>query len=420
MTSDLMERPITSMMEGVLLYHDPVNVAFGLGIPPIDEWPGYKVTLAEVAAACGDGRDYFRYWHRALRHLETWEVFYAARERHNEQWYYDHWDWNQRLIMGIWGGGKTSIMVVDALGGNQDGIPCFHNGGPLFGWFLPGDEVFTAMGTIPPVSNLKTDEAHMVAARRLGAMTSVGVLKDLGANIRRKLCKWDLATGHYKDVHPQILEDCVEVLEAIKVQPSDTGRRPAGLEAWDDPNNFLVAWKHWGGSPFKNKPDWQREGLGDDYAYGWYDWVAVRNAYALNDSFGRNDWGTALLSDRDTVKGNLAALRGEVTTSGGALRMSPVENAVFDFGEVLSATLGTPEGLTDAKGGRIEWLSASQISNFLRDDSMGDAAGAFDARAVGTAIGKVMGVKRVRDKGYLVEDMARAWEREMNRKVERL
>ena len=143
-------------------------------------------------------------------------------------------------------------MVADGLDGNDRGIPVFHNGGPLFGWFLRGDKIFTAMATIPPCCKLKTDEAHMVAARRLGAMTSVGVMKDLGANIRRKLCEWDLVTGHYKDVHPQILEDCVEVLEAIQLDTA-SGPKPEGLMPWEDPANFRAGLEALGQLPLQER-----------------------------------------------------------------------------------------------------------------------------------------------------------------------
>ena len=380
------------------LWIDPPNLSFGLGIPPIDEWPGTPVTEEAVRAACGDGRDYFRYWHRILRHLEAWDGFWTARERRSEQWYYDHCDWNQRLIMGIWGGGKSTIMFCHALGRfKKHGIPAFHNGGPLFGWFMEGDEIFTAMGAIPPCSTLNTDEAHMVAARRLGAMTSVGVMKDLGANIRRKVCEWDLATGHYKDVHPQILEDCIECLEAIKVE-AEADHGSAAVMPWNDPAKFTIGWKHWGNAPFKNS-EWRHEGLGDKYKMGWYHWTAVREAMCLNDSFGRNDWGTALLSDRDKVKEQLAVLRGDVPGGGGkGVKRTATENAVIEFAADLEAIRSSPDGAD------LHYITAGQVANLV----------GFDARAVGIAIGKAFGVKNVRDHGYPVDKIIEAYHKEQN------
>ena len=378
------------------------------------------VTLNEVLGACGDGRDYFYYWHRAQRHLEAWRDFYAARDRRSDQWYYDRCEWNIRLIMGAWGGGKSTIMVVDGLGGNAEGIPCFHNGGPLYGWWLRGADIFTAMGRIPPCSKLKTDEAHTVAARRYGANTAVGAMKDLVANIRRKACQWDMATGHYTDIHPTILEDVVEVLEPVPLEKTGAEARPANLPPWDDPNNFLVGWKHWGNSPFKNR-EWRRDGLGEDHIYGWYEWPAVRNGFALNDSFGRNDWGAAMLSDREAVKENMRIIAGEtLSPRGDGVMRSPVENAVLDFGKWVHDTLEAGECFEGPDGTPIHWVSGSEISRMITDPVMGDSSGDFEPRSVGVAMGRVLGVKRVRNKGYSLTDVAKAWEKEMKEQVKRL
>ena len=396
---------VTSMMDGALLLHDPPDISFGLGIPPINEWPGQAVTEETVRNACGDGRDYFKYWHRILRHQEAWDGFYAAQERYSEQWRYDHCDWNQRIITGIWGGGKSTIMYCHALGRfKRYGIPLFHNGGPLFGWFLEGDMIFTAMGAIPPISTLDTDEAHMVAARRLGAMTSVGVMKDLGANIRRKLCEWDLATGHYKDVHPQILEDCLECLEAVKIE-ADTGPRPANLAPWDDPAKFVVGWKHWGNSPFKNA-EWRHEGLGDNYKLGYYHWTATREAMCLNDSFGRNDWGTAILSDRNKVKEQLAVLRGDVPGGGGkGVEHTPEEKAVLDVVSELEEIRNSPEGA------EFNYISAPEIAHMT----------GFDSAVVGKALRTVLpGVKNVQRHGYPVDRLIEVYKKELNETAPRV
>ena len=119
----------------------------------------------------------------------------------------------------------------------------------------------------------------------------------------------------------------------------------------------MLGWKHWGNSPFKNE-DVKRDGLGDDYMYGYFeDWRAVRSAYTLNDSFGRNDWGTALLSDREAVKDQLRDVRGDEEQGDRPVRRTPVENAVLDFVERVCRAPGQPRRgrvqLCDRRANRI-------------------------------------------------------------------
>ena len=390
-------RPVYSVMDGAVMFADPPSVNFGLGIPPVDEWPGTAVGMAHVAAASGSGKDYFRYWHRALRHLEAWDGFWTARERRSEAWYYDHCEWIIRLIKGEWGGGKSTIMVVNALGPfAKQGIPCFHNGGPLFGWELTGADIFTALGQIPPCSHLNLDEAHTVMPRRLPMSTAVGTQKDLTANIRRKLCSWDLATGHPDDMTEAILKDCVEVLEPVKVEVGG-GVAPPNVRALDDPANFTIGWKHWGNYPMKD-PEWRKEGM-RKYQFGMYDWRATRLGYALNNSFGRDDWAAAQTVSSDEVKDKLRQLQAQSPGSDGQSRQS-IDSFALEVGQVMAKQGWETDYITPA--------TLSGLSNWAPNQ-------------IGPALRRVYpGLQSYKHHGFRVADIARHWEKERGEEVPRL
>ena len=187
---------MTTMMDAALLLRDPPTLKQDKGLVPLKEFPGRPSNLEDVANACRPGRDWFRYWHRADRHIVAWQRFYEGWERRQGRglYYPKSWDWDQRVLTGIYGGGKSSIAVASAEPDFEQGIPVFHNGPCLFGWVVEGDRLFTLMRYICAVSRIVFDEAHGVLPGSRGATTAVGVGKALGANIRKFYCKWDLVS----------------------------------------------------------------------------------------------------------------------------------------------------------------------------------------------------------------------------------
>ena len=79
------------------------------GDPPIDQWPGRIVTREDLMKAGGDPRDWFRYGHRLKAYEEAWAEFADARRRGRN--FKAGLDWNQILVLGDYGAGKTSVAV---------------------------------------------------------------------------------------------------------------------------------------------------------------------------------------------------------------------------------------------------------------------------------------------------------------------
>ena len=253
-----------SMMDAAILLHDPPSISEGGGIAPVSEWPGRWVDENDViqAAKNGYGRDWFRYWHRYNRWEEVWGeggVYERARAKMKPDDYFRVFDWNQRLLFGDYGAGKSTRFVALANHWAQHGIPTFHNGLYLGGRVVEGDEIFTLMQYMPKCSVLGHDEAHGTAPGRLAASTAVATLRGLGANIRKLNVDWSLIGAQYKDVHPMVLEECVEAMELKKVPVQIDDETLRHTEQWNNPANFVLAWNLWLDYPYKRMRERQRQ-----------------------------------------------------------------------------------------------------------------------------------------------------------------
>ena len=365
------------------LYHDPPNINWGRSISPEREWPGRRKDERDVASACGDGRDWFRYWHRLEKHREIWRLYDWHHKTLHTTDYYRGFEWNQRLIIGEYGVGKTTLAIARGLDRLQRGFPFFENGPGLVGWHLQGDEIFTAMGRIPPCSVLLFDEAHTALPGRLGGSTAVAACQALGANIRKVNCQWDIATAQHETVHHAIKGDCVEVVRPFKIKSAP---RPKGVPTWDDPSNFIVAWDVWEEYPFTD-PEVRRYGIDARPADYWAMLAGepARNAFLMTDSFQRIDAGAAILANKEVIKEDLRALRGLAARDG---RADP-EQAVLEVVKALS--------MTDWEG--IGFITPGQIAHVT----------GFSPTTVGRLVNQMFGVSKYRDKGYPAADLVRAY-----------
>ena len=133
-------RPISSK-----LLHDPPEVQqyAQRGDPSIDKWPGQIVTRRNLMEASGDQRDWFRYGHRLQAYTEIWKEFVDARRRRKD--FTKDFDWNQILVLGDFGTGKTTVAIHLARYLFRLGHPVFSNASCLFGWHLEREEMYTAL-----------------------------------------------------------------------------------------------------------------------------------------------------------------------------------------------------------------------------------------------------------------------------------
>ena len=158
------------------------------GDPPMDQWPGRVVTREDLMKAGGDPRDWFRYGHRLKAYEEAWAEFADARRRRRN--FKAGFDWNQILVLGDYGAGKTSVAVHMARHLFGLGHPVFSNASCLFGWHLEHEEVEAReVVGFRPVIPAGDDGALrlVVRAKRLSDMfdaygrtaTVIGVVFDL-------------------------------------------------------------------------------------------------------------------------------------------------------------------------------------------------------------------------------------------------
>ena len=395
-----------SMMDAALL-QDPPEIMAGGGIAPINEWPGRRVDESDVlqAAQNGYGRDWFRFWHRLLRFREVWGeggAFDRVRRSMTAEDYFKSFHWNQRLLFGAYGNGKSTKWCSHALHYGQKGIPAFHNGPLLGGWLVEGDEIFTLMQEMPKCSLLGHDEAHGTAPGRLSASTAVSTLRGLGANIRKLNVDWTLIGAQWKDVHPLILEECYEALEMELVQVELRGP-VSDIEPWDDPRNFQLHWRGWEDYPYKRMRERQKlrkrgyDGDDDDSedGFGHPDWEGsmdveeARWAFALTDSF-RLTRLDAITSKSERIKSNLRRTRDQSLSNG----HDPYRAAVLEF---VASEL---KALEDNEGKDIRmWVTGGDIQK----------KSGLEARELGRAI-SAMGVHRQPNRGYPLDELLKAYE----------
>ena len=93
--------------------HDPPEVKqfAKRGDPPMDRSPGEPVERQALMEAAGDPRDWFRYGHRLRAYERAWAEFMDARRRRFDTGF----EWNQILVLGDYGAGKTSLAIKMAL-----------------------------------------------------------------------------------------------------------------------------------------------------------------------------------------------------------------------------------------------------------------------------------------------------------------
>ena len=147
---------------------DPPDVAryAQRGDPPMSEWPGRIVGRKDLMMASGDPRDWFRYRHREQAYEEAWLEFADARNRRKD--FMADFSWNQILVLGDYGSGKTTLGTHLARQFFGLGHPVFSNASCLFGWRLEHEQMYTAMGFMPKSSVLLIDESSAALAARVG------------------------------------------------------------------------------------------------------------------------------------------------------------------------------------------------------------------------------------------------------------
>ena len=75
----------------------------------MDKWPGRLVGREDLMRASGDQRDWFRYGHRLQAHTRATQEFITGRRVRRDM--SADFNWNQILVLGDYGAGKTTTAI---------------------------------------------------------------------------------------------------------------------------------------------------------------------------------------------------------------------------------------------------------------------------------------------------------------------
>ena len=293
---------------------DPPNVVFGRGDPPEDEWTGRRVGPEDVAAACGDPRDWFTYEMRLEAQAEAWQRYEDARKRRRN--FHRGFAFTQAMIIGDLGAKKTVLGDWHGyIKGFQFGHAFFSNAGNLFGWRLEDEEIFTGLDRLPSCSYLAIDEAAATLASRLASSVAVSTFAVLGNNNRKRNCRTLIMSAQDPYIARQIREMCNEVWRPFTPEIATEGVDMWGdvIEPCNDPSNFVVAWEQWKDFPYRqgdiiDGPS-AIKGWGKPERTDMASGEGARQAFLLTDSFAPLDVGQALLADRNKIKAQIREQR---------------------------------------------------------------------------------------------------------------
>ena len=337
-------------------FKDPPEVLLGGSDRPMEEWPGTMQRWDSVARASGNQRDWFGFYHRLAAHVDGWRRFWQTRRRRTS--YHQGFHWNQILVIGDYGLGKTTGAMWAAYPFWEDGHAIFHNGPYSIGWLLQDEQLFTAMAVMPDNAVLIVDEGQSWLTGRLANSTAVDTFLKMSANIRKKNCWLIIMSAQSQGVDRRIRGLCKEVWRPVEfeLEMEDDDRTSSRAPA-NDPSKFVLAIDVWDDYPFRRNdeidgPDSKYDGFGDP-DYTWFDsGDSVRNAFLLTNTFELADAGGAMLADREVIKDDLRRQRGDQETNG----YSKTELQVLGFLETMRQHPGSED---------MEYVSAGDIGRSL-------------------------------------------------------
>ena len=382
-----------------LLYDPPEVKQHALrGDPPIDEWPGSVIEREDLMAASGDPRDWFRYGHRLKAYERAWFEFRNARNRRRD--FMAGFDWNQILILGEYGSGKTTLGLKLALSFFRLGHPVFSNSSCLFGWHLEADEMYTAMGFMPKSSVLLIDESSATLAGRVGHSVAVASFSEMNLNTRKANCLVIYMTAHDWELAASIRRECKEVWMPVSKDDLEVeDSTPVGrVEPARNPDNFRVAWHVWGDYPYQKAnlitgPDpSDKRGFGAPTHTMFDEGEGVRNAFLLNDTFELAKAGAATMASRDVVKGQLADFHQGRGPKSGNGNSGSADARHQQLVEKLLLFLQEQE-----EQGPVEFFSAGTLARAL----------GIGSGQTGRFLQELLPINSVRGKGYRSADLYR-------------
>lgn len=385
-----------------ILLHDPPGLKrlSERGDPPSHEWPGTVRTRLDVAKSTGDARDWFRYRHREEAFLRVWNEWADARSRRRDM--SAGFDWDQVLIIGAYGSGKTTLGIMMALHYFKLGHCVFSNAACLFGWHLELEEMYTALGMMPKNSVLLIDEGSAMLSSRMAAGVAVSTFAEMNLNTRKQNAKIIYMTAKDWDLAPSVRRETRAVWMPIpKDKITYVGAKAENVHPANDPYRFMPAWYEWDDYPYTKGniiegKDKDKGGTGfgtPGEIYRARNVNLVRDSFLLTDTFELAQAGAATIANREMVKEGIKTYHKVPGSGRSGMPISPRHAQTAQLMEYIRWIGDRPDA--------PEYITPRDVSSNL----------GISPQAAGSLI-SVFGVPFERGKGYRTEAILDIWAQE--------
>lgn len=360
--------------------------------PPEEEWPGEPVTEEHVELASGHALDLLSRDERIETYRQIDALFHERYENRRiaAQWIF-------QLLLGVMGSGKTTLAVVIAALAHCKGWPVFHTGSLLFGRTLAANEVYRAVNSIPDNSIYFIDEAHVFMGLASDNSRHAMLLLQSVAGLRKKNCRFILATAADDLMSRKLKREAHEVLAPFKPalyntrgtkNIRDLRRRRLGLEplhgAPEKSELFRMGYDTIENYPFAEDGILERMGLAPSHEdpdthtirRRMIEPAVVKEALLLNDSFQQVPVGVQMTVHRQSIVDDQAdALYGgrqQVSYGEGLEELDDWQVALFKAGQAMEALNLTGKARVRARDivawGGVPGISATQMGEHIRTE----------------------------------------------------
>ena len=359
---------------------------------PEEEWPGVPVTEEHVELAAGHALDLLSKDER----IDTFRKIDALfHERYPDRVIRPHWVF--QLLLGVMGSGKTTLAVVMAALAHAQGWPVFHTGSLLFGRTLRADEVYIAVNKIPDNSLYFIDEAHVFMGLAADSSRHAMLLLQSLAGLRKKNCRFILATAADDLMSRKLKREAHEVLAPFKpVLFNSRGiktnravrRRRLGLEplhaAPDQSKLFRMGYDTIENYPFAQDGILEQMGLAPSHEDPDTHTIRrrmipppiVKEALLLNDSFQQVPVGVQMTVHRQSIvdrqADELYGTQQGVSYGEGMEDLEDWQVSLWKASQVMRETGVDPRARVRAKDiiswGGITHLSNHEMTGYIKQD----------------------------------------------------
>lgn len=285
---------------------------FGRRQLPPDDAPGRPIAQEDVAAGCGDPRDWFTPVQRLDAAMDAEAKHLAHRDAPLNTGLF------QYGIIGLggpMGAGKSTIAGLECALWYIFGHQFLQPGGWLFGRIVDNpSEFYDVVESVRLYTSLAWDEAHSGLEAQMASSEGVALWTQLLAGMRKKACRVFLPSAMLHLISPQIRWALDQVWVPVPIRTAH--KSPAAEEehkakpAHSRPENFILVVRQWKDNPLRNADPRKKGGymgMGRPDHRIVYSPYAVRAAKILTDTFKPVEAGVARRSAGKAARAESAA-----------------------------------------------------------------------------------------------------------------